>query len=224
MIVIPSMQVEPDSSRSYANGVSEVVQSWERDGFTRMQLALRQVDRSQPAERVLEEVLRDVQCAVQVSGRFDTTEDIDSALETGAGFIVLGSRALDELDWLSSVAGRFPGQLLLSTPARERRARTRGTLRTLPLDLRDLAAEIGGAPLAGILVEFAHDAVIGHSELALLEDVVEEVEFTVQVSGASPDLATLRDLEFRGVGGVIIDAAHLSAGFDGQTIARSFTD
>jgi phosphoribosylformimino-5-aminoimidazole carboxamide ribonucleotide (ProFAR) isomerase len=224
MIVIPSMQVEPDSSRTYSTAVGSVVQDWERDGFARVQLALGRVDRPLPADRVVGEILRDVQCAVQVAGRFETTEDIDSALETGAGFVVLGHRALDELEWLSAVAGRFPGQLLISSPARERRARTRGAVRTLPLDLRDLAEEIAGAPLAGLVVEFAHDAVIGHAELALLEDVAEEVEFPVQVAGVSPDLATLRDLEFRGVGAVIIDAAHLSASFDGQTLARSFGD
>lgn len=224
MIVIPSMQLGPDFSQTSARDLGELVQNWERDGFPRVQLMFGPVGRQLPAERALEEVLRDVQCAVQIAGRFETTEDIDAAVETGAGFVVLGPRALDELDWLSSVADRFPGQLLLSSPARERRARTRGAVRTLPLDLRDLAAEIAGLPLAGIVVEFADDAVIGHAELALLEDVAEEVEFPVQVSGASPDLATLRDLEFRGVGAVIIDAAHLSAGFDGQTLARSFSD
>ena len=50
------------------------------------------------------------------------------------------------------------------------------------------------------------------------------MDFPVQVSVAAPDLATLRDLEFRGVSAAIIDAAHLSAEFDGQTLARDFID
>ena len=60
--------------------------------------------------------------------------------------------------------------------------------------------------------------------LALLEDVVDEVGFPVLVSGGSPALATLRDLEFRGVSATVINAAHLAVAFDGQTLARSFTD
>jgi hypothetical protein len=97
-------------------------------------------------------------------------------------------------------------------------------VRTLPLDLRDLATEVAGMPLAGMLVEMPPDEVIGHPELALLEDVAEELEFELQVSVGSPDLGMLRDLEFRGVAAVVIDAASLSAAFDGQTLARSFTD
>src|SRR3954469_23177154 len=224
MFVIPSVSLEPDVSRSSAASLAEVVQDWERAGFSRVQLALGSVDRPLPDERILEALLRDLHCSVQVSGRFETTEEIDAALAAGAEFVVLGTRALDEFDWLASVAGQFPGQLLLSSPARERRSRTRGAVRTLPLDLRDIASEIGGLPLAGFFVEFSGDSVLGHPELALLEDVAEEVEFPLQVTGGSPDLATLRDLEFRGVGAVILDAAHLSAEFDGQTLARSFAD
>jgi phosphoribosylformimino-5-aminoimidazole carboxamide ribotide isomerase len=224
MFVIPSIQIQPDASRAQAAAVAAAVLEWERAGFTRVQLALGRADEPLPVERVLEEALRDLHCPIQVAGRFEATEEIDAALGAGAEFVVLGARALDEPDWLSAVTERFPGQLLLSSPARERRARTRGAIRTLPMDLREIAAEVGSLQLAGLVVSFAIDAVIGHAELALLEDIADDVEFPVQVSVASPDLATLRDLEFRGVSAAIIDAAHLSAEFDGQTIARTFVD
>lgn len=224
MFVIPSMMLEADASRSYAAAVAASVQDWERAGFGRVQLSFRPVDRPLPDERILEELLRDVQCPTQVGGRFEATEQIDAALSAGASFVILGSRALDEFDWMASVANQFPGQLMLSSPARERRSRARGAIRTLPLDLRDIASEVSGLPLAGLVVEFATDAVIGHLELALLEDVAEQIEFPLQVAVGSPDLGMLRDLEFRGVGAAILDATHLSVAFDGQTLARSFTD
>lgn len=224
MFIIPSMSLEPDPSRSYANAVAEAVHEWERAGFSRVQLALGPVDRPIPDERVLEDLLRDIHSPIQVTGRFEATEEIDAALSAGAEFVVLGARALDEFDWLTSVSTRFPGQLLLSSPARERRSRTRGAVRTLPLDLRDIATEVAGLPLAGLIVDFGADTTIGHSELALLEDIADEIEYPIQVSTASPDLATLRDLEFRAVTSAIVDATHLSATFDGQTLARNFAD
>ena len=224
MFIIPSMLIEPESSRSYASALGDSVDEWERNGFPRTQLILGPVDRRIPGEQELEDLLREVHSPVQLAGRFESTEEIDAALSAGAAFVVLGTRALDEFDWLASVAGRFPGQLLLSSPARERRSRSRGAVRTLPLDLRDIATEIAGLPLAGLIVDFGADGAIGHAELALLEDVTEEIEFPLYVSPSSPELATLRDLEFRGVAAAIIDAAHLSATFDGQTLARSFTD
>ena len=224
MLIIPSISLDPDPTRASAAVAADSVRELERQGFSRVQLALGPVDGRLPDERMIEEILRDVNCPSQVTGRFEATEEIDAALSAGAGFVVLGSRALDEFDWLASVASRFPGQLLLSSPARERRARSRGAVRTLPLDLRDLASEVSGLPLAGVIVEFATDAVIAHPELALLEDVSDEVEFPVQVTGGALELATLRDLEFRGVAAVIIDTGRLSAEFDGQSLARSFVD
>jgi phosphoribosylformimino-5-aminoimidazole carboxamide ribonucleotide (ProFAR) isomerase len=224
MLVIPSLNLEPDYSRAYAASVAESIHGWERAGFGRVQLLVGPADRALPDERMLDDILRDGHCPTQVAGKFEASEEIDGALSAGADFVVLGTRALDELDWLASAAGRFPGQLILTTPARERRARSRGAVRTLPLDLRDLASEVASLPLAGIIVEFAPDASIGHAELALLEDVAEDVEFPVQVAGGVLDLGLLRDLDFRGVSAAIITAAHLSSDFDEQELARSFSD
>lgn len=223
MRVIPSIDLQPAFSRTHAGTVAGAVLDWERAGFATVHLAAAVPDEL-PDARLIEDVVRDVHIPVQVAGRFEAAEDVDAVLAAGASFVVLGNRAMDEIDWLASVASRFPGQLLAVTPARERRARSRGVVRTLPLDLRDIAAEIASMPIAGLIVEFSPDATLGHAELALLEDVAEDVPFAIQVSGCAPALATLRDLEFRGVGAAIIDTARLSAEFDGQTLARDFAD
>jgi phosphoribosylformimino-5-aminoimidazole carboxamide ribonucleotide (ProFAR) isomerase len=224
MIVVPSLDLPPGFSRSLVAPVVETIQEWERNGFSRVQLVLAGTDGDPGDLRLLEDVLRDVHIQTQVIGRLESSEDVDIVLAAGPTAVVLGPRAMDDFDWLHSVEGRFPDQLMVATPARERRLRARGAVRTLPLDLRDTAAELASLRLAGLIVEFALDAEIGHPELALLEDVAEDVPFAVQVSGGMPALGTLRDLEFRGVAGTIIAAAHLSAEFDEQTLGRSFSD
>lgn len=224
MLIIPALRLQLHSSRSDIASVTETIAGWERAGFGRVHLIAPSDDRVGPDPRLIEDSVRDVQCPVQVAGRFETSEDIDAALAAGASYVVLGSRAWDEFDWLASAAARFPAQLMVASPARERRARTRGAVRTLPLDLRDMAAELAGLPIAGLVVEFPADVLIGHAELALLEDLADEAEFPIQCAAGAPDLGTLRDLEFRGVSAAILSADHLSAAFDEQTIARSFVD
>ena len=224
MLIIPSLDLQTEATRAYSLQVADRIHGWEHAGFGRAQLSIRQGPGSAPDFRLLEDVLRDVQCPTQVAAGLDSTEDVDAVLAAGAAFVILSGRALEELDWLASVSARFPGQLLLSTPARERRSRTRGAVRTLPLDLRDLASEVADMALGGVVVEFASDRALDHSDLALLEDITEEVGFPVQISGGSPGLGTLRDLEFRGVGGVILSADYLAAEFDEQTLARGFVD
>ena len=225
MLIIPSLQIETQFNRAYAASVSETLLEWERRDFQRLQLTLSGSDRSAvDAARLLEEVLRDHHCPIQVAGPFQSGDDVDAVLGAGAAFVVLGARALDEADWLSTVAAQFPEQLIVSAPARERRKRSRGAVRTLPLDLRDIASEVSDLRLGGFIVEFPPDAEMNHSDLALLEDVVDDLDFPVLASGGTFTLASLRDLEFRGASAAIIPASHLSATFDEQALARSFSE
>ena len=79
-------------------------------------------------------------------------------------------------------------------------------------------------PLAGLIIDFPPDDPVGFAELTPIEDVVEETSFPVMVGGGSPQLGTLRDLEFRGAAAAIIDAGYLTASFDETAIARTFVD
>jgi phosphoribosyl isomerase A len=224
MFVIPALQLDADPNRAYAGSLAESLREWEGVGFRRVQLVLGGRDRLGVDTRLLEVALRDAHCPTQVSGPIESGDDVEAILGTGADFAVLGSRAIEDSDWAASVISRFAGQLIVSTPARERRLRSRGAVRTRSLDLRDVVAELSGLPLGGLVVEFAPDAEMNHVDLALVEDVVEEAEYPVLVAGGVLTLAALRDLEFRGASAVIMPAAHLSAEFDGQTLARNFSD
>jgi phosphoribosylformimino-5-aminoimidazole carboxamide ribotide isomerase len=224
MIIVPSFELPQSMDRTDAMALAEVIGAWDREGFHRVELSRRGGGRPHFDRWVVEEGLRDLQTVVQVAGGDDDTDGIATTLEAGASFAVLGPRAIDDPDWLNSVSSQFPDQLLVWTPARERRTRSRGAVRTLPLDLRDVASGLSSLALAGMIIEFPPDATFGHAELALLEDVVEDVPFPVMASGGLVDIAALRDLEFRGVAATIIAAGRLSADFDAPSLARSFAD
>lgn len=224
MFVVPSLQLGSDSGRAYATALADSLREWEAVGFRRVQLVLGGKEGPGVDARLLELALYDAHCPIQVSGPIESGEDLEAILATGADFAVLGSRAMDDTDWAASLVSRFAGQVIVSTPARERRLRSRGAVRTLSLDLRDIVGELAGLPLGGLIVDFPPDAEMNHADLALVEDVVEEADFPVLVAGGAMTLASLRDLEFRGASAVIMPAAHLSAEFDEQTLARSFAD
>ena len=88
--------------------------------------------------------------------------------------------------------------------------------------MRDLAEELSGFPLAGLIVTFG--AAIEHADLALVEDLIDRLAFPVLVGGGVQSLATLRDLEFRGVSATIIDGSRLADTFDEEALARTFVD
>ncbi|MEO5569214.1 MAG: HisA/HisF-related TIM barrel protein [Gemmatimonadaceae bacterium] len=218
MIVIPSLRLaDVVTSRDRLDELNWI-------GFQHIHIALRPGDHAYDRRRALEILLRDVTCAVQISGGFESSDDIEAALSSGAGFVLLGSRAIDEPEWLAGAVGLFPDQLLVQIPARERRVRSRGAFRSAPIDLRELGHELSDVRLGGLVVEFQSDALIEAVDLGVLEDLAESLPFPVQVAGSGMMLATLRDLEFRGVAGTIVDAARLSSTLDEQSLARSFAD
>jgi phosphoribosylformimino-5-aminoimidazole carboxamide ribotide isomerase len=227
MIVIPSFDLpHPDHPAPPASTATrDLVHEWEWMGFRRIQLVEPAPRGDRPLNRHgAEDILREAHVEVQVAGHIASADDVDALTAAGAAFVVVGTRGLDEPDWLHSVVDAFPDLLIVETTARERRIRTRGWVRTLPVDVRDLADELSDLRLAALMVAFPSDAAFDHADLALVEDLTEAVPYPVLVSGGQPTLAALRDLEFRGVGGVIIPSALLSASFDEQTIARAFGD
>ena len=224
MIVVPSVALPHPDHPSPAGQLAprDIINEWEWQGFHRVQLVEPESRADRPLNRRgAEEILRDAHVDVQVGGDIRSADDIEALTEAGAAFVVLGSRALDEADWLFSTVGKFPEQLIVSTAARERRVRSRGLVRTLPVDLRDLADELSDLRLAGLLVGFPPDADVQHGDLAVLEDLVERMPFPILVAGGALTVATLRDLEFRGVSAVVIDSERLQS-FDEPTLARGF--
>lgn len=225
MIIIPAIDLpHPDHFRpDQARHPRDLVQEWEWLGFQRVHLVEPEAtDRRPLNRRQAEELLRDIHVDIQVAGDIRSADDVEVLIAAGATGVVLGSRAIDEPEWLASTVTSFPDLLIVETAARERRVRSRGWVRTLPVDVRDMADDLADFPLAGLLITFPDEASIDHADLALVEDLSERLTFPVIVSGGSQTMATLRDLEFRGVNATIIDAARLTESFDVQTLARDF--
>ena len=55
-----------------------------------------------------------------------TDERVEDLLAAGASRVIVGTRALEERDWLAELAHRHPHELIVACDVRERRVTTRG--------------------------------------------------------------------------------------------------
>jgi phosphoribosylformimino-5-aminoimidazole carboxamide ribotide isomerase len=168
---------------------------------------------------LVEAICRDVGVDVDVSAGSNAADQIEGCIDAGATRVVLGARALTEEDWLQSVAEAFPGALIVETTVRERRVVTRGWVRILPIDLLDIADDLAGIPVAGLLVTPAAGS---EPELALLEDLVEACAFPVLIEDSHPTLSAFRAFEHRGLGAVVIPGAELATALDPRSVGNEF--
>jgi len=201
-----------------------VIRTFVHDGFERILL-----DADEPTvgegAHLLEAVLRDGAAEFDVAARISSTEQAQSMFDAGAARVIVGTRALEEPDWLAHLADLFPGLVLLASQVRDREVVTRGWVRRLPTDLLDLAAELGGIPLGGMIVWSADLDGDGRAiELGLLEDLCETSSVPVLAAGAFASPSDLRALDHRGLAGAVLGAALYTGELDSRFIAQEFAE
>lgn len=201
-----------------------VARQWTHEGFSRLHVV--DLDAATGAGSnfdLIESLLGDTSAEVQVGGGIRSTEQIEELFRAGADRVVVGTRALEEPDWLAKVASLYPGVIVVATDVRERRVVTRGWARTLPLDVLDVVEELNAHPLGGLLVTAVHlEGQMRGTDLALMEDVAEASHFPVIASGGVGSMADLRALEHRGVAGVVIGMALYTGALEPRAVAQEF--
>jgi phosphoribosylformimino-5-aminoimidazole carboxamide ribotide isomerase len=138
---------------------------------------------------------------------------------------VIGTRALEDPDWLEEMSIDFPGCIVVAADVRDRRVLSHGWTRTHPRLVLDLVEDLNGLPLAGVLVTAVHrEETMSGPDLPLLEDVAEAAEFPVFASGGLGTVGDLRALADRGIAAAIVGMALYSGAMDPWAVAGEFAD
>ena len=202
----------------------DVVRSWEHYGFLRLHLVDLDAATGHGSNlSLIRDILGEANVPVQVGGGIRSEERVEELLAAGAAQVIVGTRAIEERDWLAELAQRQPGQIIVACDVRERRVTTRGWAHTLPVDILDVVEELNGLPLGGLLVTAVHmEGQLRGTDLPLMEDVAERSQFPVYASGGVTSIDDLRALEHRGIAGAVIGMALYTGAMDPVVVAGEF--
>jgi phosphoribosylformimino-5-aminoimidazole carboxamide ribotide isomerase len=235
MIAIPAVDLRDGAcvqlvGGSYANEAIrldnpvEVARGWMRAGFQRMHV----VDLDAATGRgdnasIVRDILTDVSGSIQVGGGIRSGDTVERLLQEGASWVVLGTRALEEPEWLAGTASTFPGQLIVAADVRERQVVTRGWARTLSRSVLDVIEQLNDIPLGGVLVTAVHrEGRLAGTDLFLMEDVAELSAHPVIASGGISTVGDLRELSERGIAAAVIGMALYTGALDARSVAEEF--
>lgn len=237
MIAIPAVDLRGGACVQLVGGAYEqervrledpasVARSWAWHGFRRLHLVdLDAATRRGSNEEIVRDILGDRSLDVQVGGGVRSGETIERLLADGAHQVVVGTRALEEMEWLAEMTSLFPNELIVAADVRDRRIVTRGWSRTLPRDILDAVAELNALPLAGILVTAVHkEGRLGGTDLPLMEDVAELSGAPVIASGGITTMDDLRALADRGIAATVIGMALYTGALDPRFVAEEFSE
>jgi len=203
-----------------------VISLWSRYGFRRVHLVDLDAATGRGSNRELvRELVRDTPLTVQVGGGIREFEQVESLLRDGVQQVVVGTRALEEPDWLAALADAFPDEIVVAADVRERRVVTRGWSRTLPRMVLDVVEELNRLPLAGLLVTAVHrEGQMQGTDLPLMEDVAESALFPVYASGGIATMHDLRALADRGIAAAVVGMALYTGALDPRVVAEEFSE
>ena len=201
-----------------------VAREWIRHGFARLHVVDLDAALGKGSNlAIVREIVREGGADVQVGGGLRTSESVDEILDEGARFAIVGTRALEDLDWLAELANDNPGEIIVAADVRDRKVVTRGWQRTLPRNVIDMVEEMRTLPLAALLVTAVHrEGQLQGTDLPLMEDVVDAAEFPVYAAGGVGTVGDLHALQDRGVAGAVIGMALYTGAIDPRAIVDEF--
>ena len=237
MIAIPAIDLrdgacvqlvggEYDAERVRLDDPVEVARTWERAGFRRLHV----VDLDAATGRgtnaeVIREILRATSLEAQVGGGIRNVDRIESLLSDGASRVILGTRAVEDEDWLAEMTELYPTQIIVAADVRDRRVVARGWTETTGRHVIDLIESLNDFPLAEVMVTAVHrEGQMQGTDLPLMEDVAEESVHPVCASGGIGTIGDLRALEDRGVASVVIGMALYTGAIDPRVVAEEFAE
>ncbi len=235
MIAIPAVDLREGAcvqlvGGEYANeqvrlpDAAAVARDWVNQGFTRLHV----VDLDAATGRgnnlkVVREILRESSVPVQVGGGIRDEAHIERLLDDGAAYVVVGTRAVEDEDWLAEMADKFPAQLIVAADVRGRHIVTRGWTKTLTRNVVHFVEDLAALPLAGVLVTAVHkEGQMQGTDLLLMEDVADASAWPVLASGGVSTFDDLRALEHRGLAAAVLGMALYTGAIEPRRIVEEF--
>jgi len=156
----------------------------------------------------IEAILHAVAVPCQVGGGIREEATIRQLLDAGAARVIVGTRALRDLDWLKAMAACFPGRLVLGVDARDGWVATDGWLATARVRALELVRPLADVPLAAVCyTDIARDGMLQGPNLAAMEAMRAAWGGELIASGGVTTADDVRALAALGVDGCIIGKA-----------------
>lgn len=206
---------------------TDALQRWIGAGFRSVHIvdldAATGTGSNTPVVRDVAALARRSHLSVQIGGGLRDNASVDRVLGDGAGFAVVGTRAIDDPDWLASLTERHPNRVIVAADARNGHVLTRGWAAESALSIDALLDRCNSLPLAGVLVTAVHrEGLLAGPDLELLTRVRARADVPLIASGGITSVADLRTLRDIGVDAAVVGMALYTGTLEPMAIAQEF--
>lgn len=153
-------------------------------------------------------IVQAVNVPIQLGGGIRDEATIAELLGLGLQRLVVGTRALRDPEWFCAMCRQYPQRLVAGIDARQGRVATDGWLETSHLEATQMARQLAGEPLAGIVyTDIAKDGMMEGPNVEAMAEMAAAIAVPVIASGGVTTTDDIRRLARTGVAGCIIGRA-----------------
>lgn len=231
MIVIPAidlkggrcvrlLQGKMDEETVYSDNPPEMARHWETLGAELLHLVdLDGAVEGRPKNLdLITEIVKNLDIPVEVGGGIRTMKTIASYLKTGVGRVVIGTRAVEDPDFLGEACQNFPGQIVAGIDAKDGYVAVRGWTDVTARRAADLSLEMEGFGVSAIIfTDIQRDGMQTGPNIQSTKDLAESLTIPVIASGGVSclgDIKALMAIERHGVTGAITGRALYTGALD----------
>lgn len=201
---------------------------WIRAGFRRLHVVDLDAALGTGSNRdAIDAILQIPKVRVQVGGGIRDDETAAELLEAGAAHVIVGTRAIEDPEWLEQLAALHPARVILAAdvrgPGLADEVVTRGWTAGAGIGIGRLLSRITPLSLAGVLVtDVGREGRMLGINSARFGDLARATRHPLLASGGIGGMEDLRALHRAGAAGAVLGMALYTARLDGLQVAREF--
>ena len=202
-----------------------VAAAWADAGFKRLHVVDLDAATGRGTNReTVKQILAANAISLQCGGGVREIESIEELLAAGASEVVLGTKAIEDRDWLEKAAALYPNRLIVAADTRGRNVATRGWTHTVAVDVATFVEELNRLPLAAIIVTaIDFEGRMRGSDVALMRELAMLSRLPLQASGGVGTLRDLRNLAAAGVSATIVGMALYTGALETSALIEEFS-
>jgi len=206
-------QGRADQETIYSEDPVSVARKWEEDGAELIHI----VDLDGAFEgglknfTLISEMVKAVRIPIEIGGGIRDMESIRRYIDTGAGFVILGTAAHNNRELVQEACGIFPGKIIVGSDSKDGLVAVRGWEVVTEEDALSMAKRMEECGIAAIIyTDISRDGTLVGPNFGSIKNLAQSIAIPVIASGgvsAKKDIEGLLELEEYGVTGVIVGKA-----------------
>jgi phosphoribosylformimino-5-aminoimidazole carboxamide ribotide isomerase len=214
MLLIPAIDIKDgkcvrlrqgrmDDATVYSNDPAEVADRWVEEGARRLHVV--DLNGAVSGKPVNADIIHSIveshpSIPVQVGGGIRHEDTIQTYLDAGVSYVIIGTRAVTTPHFVSDVCLEFPGHIIVGLDARNGKLATEGWSKLSHHDAIDMAVRFEEEGVASIIfTDIGRDGMMTSVNLEATLELCRSVAIPVIASGG---IATMNDVE------ALCDIAH----------------